>query len=245
MYCDACIDGFGAALEQEQTDGSIKSIPYISRATLDSEKHWTPLDMEAGSIVWAFKRVRGCLWGTKFRILSDHKALKGIDKVGNHNARVQRWLQFLTAFDYTLEYRKRSANGNANFLSCLPEPAREHDRNGSTSLTPVEDGGIYLIKACGLYTLSSPIPGVDLGGLMPRTENNAFGELPLTLADFCDFRTHGPRMRLDDLPTPSRRFVARVSASTATADSSPGPAEGSRTDDYDFASVFAVPTVVN
>ena len=47
--------------------------------------------------------------------------------MGNHNARVQRWLEFLTAFDYNLEYRKGSANGNADFLSRLPEPATEHD----------------------------------------------------------------------------------------------------------------------
>ena len=38
VYCDACIDGFGAALEQEQENRSIKPIEYISRATLDSEK---------------------------------------------------------------------------------------------------------------------------------------------------------------------------------------------------------------
>ena len=33
VYCDACIDGFGAALEQEQLDGSVRPIAYISRAT--------------------------------------------------------------------------------------------------------------------------------------------------------------------------------------------------------------------
>ena len=44
VYCDAGIDEFGAALEQEQLDGSMKPIAYISQATLDSEKHWTPLD---------------------------------------------------------------------------------------------------------------------------------------------------------------------------------------------------------
>ena len=159
VYCDACIDGFGAALEQEQTDGSIKPIAHISGATLDSESHWTPLDLEAGSIVWALKRLCGYLCGTKFRILSDHKALESIGKVGNHNARVQRWLEFFTAFDYTLEYQKTSANGNAEFLSRLPEPATEHDRNYLTSFTPVEDGGIYLIRAYGLYTPCSPIPG--------------------------------------------------------------------------------------
>ena len=77
VYCEACIDGFGAALEQEQTDGSVRPIDYISRATLNSERHWTPLDLEAGSIVSAIKRHRGYLWGTKFasfRITSRSKA---------------------------------------------------------------------------------------------------------------------------------------------------------------------------
>ena len=82
VYCDACMDGFGAALEREQTDGSIKPIAYISRATLDSERHWTPLDLEAGSIVWALKRLRGYLRGSKFRVFSYHKALESIGKVG-------------------------------------------------------------------------------------------------------------------------------------------------------------------
>ena len=90
VYCDDDIDGFGAALEQEQEDGSIKPIAYISRATLDSERHWTPLDLEAGSIVRALKHLRGYLWRTKFRIFSDHKALESIGIKGNHNARVQR-----------------------------------------------------------------------------------------------------------------------------------------------------------
>ena len=102
MYCDACIDGLGAALEQEQAGGSMKPIAYISRSTLDSEKHWTPLDLKAGSILWAPKRLRGYLWGTKFRLFSDHKAPESIGKVGNHNARVQRWLELLIAFNYTL-----------------------------------------------------------------------------------------------------------------------------------------------
>ena len=245
VYCDAFIDGFGAALEQEQADGPIKSIAYISRATLDLERHWTPLDLEAGSIVWALKRFRGYVCGTKFRIFSDRKALESIGKLGDHTARVQRWLEFLTAFNYTLEYRKGSPNGNADFLSRMPEPATEHDRNGSTSPTPVKDGLIYLIRACGLHNPSSPIPGVGLDGIMPRTESNALGGLPFTPADVCVFRAHGPRMRLDDVSGPSRRFLARVSASVATVDGSPGRGWASRTADNDSASGFAVPTAVS
>ena len=32
---DASLDGFGATLEQEQPDGSVRPILYISRAILD------------------------------------------------------------------------------------------------------------------------------------------------------------------------------------------------------------------
>ena len=222
VYCDACIDVLGAALEQEQADGSKKPIAYISRATLDSEIHWTPFDLEGGSIVWALKCLLGYLWGTESRIYFDHKALESIGNVGGHKTRFQRWLELLTAFENILGYRQRSANSNADFLSHLPEPATEHDRNGSTSLTPVEDGGIFLIRAGGLHTPFYPIPGVSSGGLMLRTESNALGGLPSTSADLCDFGAHGPHMRLGDLPTLSRRFVARISAPVAIVDSSPG-----------------------
>ena len=51
LFCDASVDGLGATLEQEQKGGSIRPIVFISRANLESERHWTPLGLEAGSIV--------------------------------------------------------------------------------------------------------------------------------------------------------------------------------------------------
>ena len=61
-----------------------------------------------------------------------------------------------------------------------------------------------------------------LGGIVPRTEIAVLSGFPFTPADYCDFRTHGPHMRIDDLSAPSGRFVARVSASVATVDCCPG-----------------------
>ena len=60
-----------------------------------------PLELEAGNIVWTITRLRGHLWFTEFRISSNHKALENIVKVGEHNARVQRWVDFLAAYSYT------------------------------------------------------------------------------------------------------------------------------------------------
>ena len=65
-----------------------------------------------------------------------------------------------------------------------------------------------------------------MGGLVPHTESAVLGAvlggLPFTSADYCDFRTRGPHMRVDDLSAPSGRFVARVSASVTTVDRCPG-----------------------
>ena len=168
--------------------------------------------------------------------------MESIGRVGDHNARVQRWLEFPTSFDYTLEYRKGSASGNADFFSRLPEPATEHDRSGSSNLNPVEDGGIFLIQACGLRTRSSPTPGVDSSGLVPRNESSVLGELPFTTSDYRDFRARGPCIRIDDLYAPSGRFVSRVSASVATVDRRPGLRVFSPTANPAFASVFVVPS---
>ena len=86
VYCDASI-GFGATLEQEQLDGSVRPIAYVTCANFDSGRHWTPLYLEADSLVWAIKRLRGYLWGTKFRIFSDHKALENIGKTTTRESR--------------------------------------------------------------------------------------------------------------------------------------------------------------
>ena len=124
---------------QEQKKDSIRPIVFISRPTLESERHWTPLDLEARSIVWSIKRLRECLWGTTFRIFSDYKALESLAKVAEHNSRVQRWLEFLAAYNYTLAYRKGSANSNADVLSQLRLPASENNRSGHSRLTPSDD----------------------------------------------------------------------------------------------------------
>ena len=61
------------------------------------------------------------------------------------------------------------------FLTRSPESATEYNRNGLTNFNPVgltspnlvRDSGLYLLRTGGLPALSSPIPGVGLGGLAP------------------------------------------------------------------------------
>ena len=79
-YYDSWIGGVGAALEQEHPNGSVRPISYIGRANLDSERHWTPRDFEAGSLVLATKRLRLYLCGTTFPIFRITKRSKSSAK---------------------------------------------------------------------------------------------------------------------------------------------------------------------
>ena len=215
LCCDASNDGLGATLEQKQPDNTIKPIVFISRATLDAERNWTPLDLEAGAIVWGVKRLREYLRGTKFCIISDNQALQNMHKISDHNPRVARWIEFLSAYQYTVVHRPGATNGNADMLSRLPIPATEADKTGYSSITSPDDVGVYLIQSSGRSTTRVP-HGVGLGGLVPRTPSAALGGLAPIAEDFCDFRKHGVRMRVDDLDAPPGVFVPRAFPSVTT-----------------------------
>ena len=117
LHCDASTDGLRATLEQEQPDGSIRPIVYISRATLANEQKWTPMELEARCVVWSIRRLRRYLFSKFFLIFTDHECLQQISKIGESKPRIQRWMEFISAYNYRLSYRRGRDNANADFLS--------------------------------------------------------------------------------------------------------------------------------
>ena len=220
LHCDASTAGLGATLEQEQPDGSIRSIVYISRATLDNEQNWTPMELEAGCVVWGIRRLRRYLFGMCFLVFTDHQCLQQICKIGETKPRIQRWMEFFSAYNFCLSYRRGRENANADFLSRLPLPPIEEDVSGASALTDSDDLGVYLIRACGFTTPACPVPGVGLGGLTPspchapdaalggltrRPDSPVLGGLPLTIDGF---RTHRAPMPPTHMTARPRRPYA-------------------------------------
>ena len=127
-------------------------------------------------------------------------------------------MEFLSAYNFSLSYRRGKDNANADFLSRLPLPPTNEDISGSCALTDPDDLGIYLIRACGLVPSFCPIPGIGLGGLapqprtpslalgglVPQPDNPLLGGLPLSNADF---RTH-------NAPLPPVHMVGSIARST-------------------------------
>ena len=169
----------------------------------------------------SIRRLRHYLLGV-FLIFTDHECLQQISKIGENKPRIQRWMEFLSAYNYRLSYRRGRENANADFLSRLPIPPTMEDISGSSALADPDDLGIYLIRACGYTTSSCPIPGVGFGGLTsPSSNNPGTGPNPsptLVLGGLHlkkdDFRTHRS-------PMPLRRMTGQSTSPFVTSTDGP------------------------
>ena len=146
-----------------------------------------------------------------FLVFTDYQCLQQICKIGETKPRIQRWMEFLSAYNFRLSCRRGQENANADFLSRLPLPPIEEDVSGASALTDPDDLGVYPIRACGFINPSCPVPGVGLGWLALPPDTPVLGGLPLTKDDF---RTHSA-------PMPSTHMTVRIRRPYATPPKTP------------------------
>ena len=77
--------------------------------------------------MWGVKKHRHMLWGSPFIILTDHRALVYLDSCKDKTARLARWFEFLSAFQYEIQYKEGTKHGNADGVSRNPLDATEED----------------------------------------------------------------------------------------------------------------------
>ena len=71
VYTDASKKGLGCVLQQLG-----RVIAYASRQLKPYEENYPTHDMELAAVAFALKRRRHYLYGTSFKIFTDHKSLK-------------------------------------------------------------------------------------------------------------------------------------------------------------------------
>nr|GEW64738.1 putative reverse transcriptase domain-containing protein [Tanacetum cinerariifolium] len=94
-----------------------KLIAYASRQLKVHEQNYTTHDLELGSVVFALKIWRHCLYGSKCTVFTDHKSLQHILDQKELNMRQRRWIELLTDYDCEICYHPGNANVVADTLS--------------------------------------------------------------------------------------------------------------------------------
>ncbi len=92
-------------------------VGFFSRQLRSAEKMYSATELEALGVVEALKHWTHLLYGQKFTVVTDHKALCYLMTSSRLNKRLRGFALSLQQFDFAVVYRAGPDNANANGLS--------------------------------------------------------------------------------------------------------------------------------
>lgn len=117
---DASNYAIGAILSQGKI-GEDLPIAYASRTLNRAEINYSTTEKELLAIVWSVRHFRPYLYGTHFKIVSDHKPLTWLFSIKDPGSRLIRWRLKLEEYSYEVIYKAGKKNTNADCLSRYPQ----------------------------------------------------------------------------------------------------------------------------
>ena len=113
---DASLDMIGAVLSQVQ-DGKERVIAFGSHTLSPAERNYCVTDSELLAVQYFMEYYRQYLLGRPFLVRSYHQALRWLFSLRDPKDRIARWLETMSAFDFTIEYRPGPKHGNVDAMS--------------------------------------------------------------------------------------------------------------------------------
>lgn len=127
LHVDTSRKGIGAALHQEQPDGKIRPVLFLSRTLTPAESRYTATELETLGLVWALHKLEHYIDNGKIHVLTDHTAIRdtcqtvgsgkpqGRYRLVNWKLNLAKWVDRIT-----IQHRPGSKHVNADALSRLP-----------------------------------------------------------------------------------------------------------------------------
>lgn len=125
VHTDASSFGIGAVLCQMQDPSHSGNdqevvIAYSSKHLIDRELKWSTTEKEAYAIIHAVTAFRPYLYGRRFKVVTDHRALEWLMSKKEPAGRLARWALKLQEYQISIEYRPGKKHQNADCLSRTP-----------------------------------------------------------------------------------------------------------------------------
>ena len=169
VQTDASNWAVGAVLSQDY-QGQEKVVAYASSTLSRAERNWSAYDKEFYAVVWAIRHFRPYLGGSSFTVMTDHKPLVNIKSIKpghDPTGKRERWSIEISAYDFTVQYRKGVSNGNADALSRLPVVHSE-DKANQEALNPTI---AETVSAADSSSRISAVTGIQAEEGIPFKEN--------------------------------------------------------------------------
>ena len=116
LHTDASGLGIGATLNVSR-DGVEKPVGFFSKQLQGAQKHYSVTELEGLAIFKSIFFFAHFLWGKKFTVLTDHKALVSLLKSRTLNKRLHGWVLKLLDFNFEIIYRPGDRHLDADGLS--------------------------------------------------------------------------------------------------------------------------------
>lgn len=107
-------DRFGATVEGEGKSDTISRITFLSRVNVSNERNSCILNLRLEKL-FGYPASPDIYVFLYLSVSTGHQAMKHLDHVVWHHRRLKRWLKFLKAHHFTLQYREGTGNSNADF----------------------------------------------------------------------------------------------------------------------------------
>ena len=113
-------------------DGVERPIAYASRGLSKSERNYSVTKRELLAVVFYCKYFRHYLIGRKFKLRTDHAALRWLQTFKDATGMWARWQNTLAEFNKEIVHRAGRSHGNADGLSRRPNEQPERGRSSDS-----------------------------------------------------------------------------------------------------------------
>ena len=103
LFTDASGYAIGAILAQRDEEGREYACAYASRTLNKHEINYGITEKECLAVIWAVKYFRVYVYGKKFDIITDHKALNWLCSMVDPTTRLARWATQLQMFEFNIK----------------------------------------------------------------------------------------------------------------------------------------------